>query len=65
MFIIKNSEQISYMKMAGRITAEALLVAKELIRPGISTKEIDTKIRHYIEKCGAKYFVNISTSRWH
>ena len=54
MFIIKNSEQISYMKMAGRITAEALLVAKELIRPGISTKEIDTKIRHYIEKCGAK-----------
>ena len=42
------------MKMAGRITAEALLVAKELIRPGISTKEIDAKIRHYIEKCGAK-----------
>lgn len=54
MFIIKNSEQISIMKKAGRITAEALLVAKDLIRPGISTKEIDTKIRHYIEKCGAK-----------
>jgi len=42
------------MKMAGRITAEALMVAKELIRPGISTKEIDTKIHRYIEKCGAK-----------
>ena len=41
------------MKIAGRITAEALLVAKELVRPGISTKEIDTKIRRYIEKCGA------------
>ena len=41
-------------KMAGRITAEALMVAKELIRPGISTKEIDTKIHRYIEKCGAK-----------
>jgi len=54
MFIIKNSEQISLMKMAGRITAEALMVAKELIRPGISTKEIDTKIHRYIEKCGAK-----------
>ena len=41
------------MKEAGRITAEALLVAKDVIRPGISTKEVDTKIRHYIEKCGA------------
>lgn len=41
------------MKIAGRITAEALLVAKDLIRPGISTKEIDTKIRRHIEKCGA------------
>ena len=41
------------MKIAGRITAQALLVAKELVRPGISTKEIDTKIRRYIEKCGA------------
>ena len=54
MIIIKNSEQIQVMKRAGRITAEALLVAKDAIRPGISTKEIDTKIRHYIEKCGAK-----------
>ncbi len=41
------------MRKAGRITAEALLVAKEAIRPGISTLEIDRKIRHYIEKCGA------------
>ena len=53
MFIIKNDEQIALMKIAGRITAEALMVAKEMIRPGISTKEIDTKIRRYIEKCGA------------
>ena len=41
------------MKIAGRITAEALLVARDIIRPGISTKEMDTKIRRYIEKCGA------------
>ena len=41
------------MREAGRITAEALLVAKDVIRPGISTKEVDTKIRHFIEKCGA------------
>ena len=42
------------MKIAGRITAEALMVAKEIIRPGISTKEIDTKIHRYILKCGAE-----------
>ena len=53
MFVIKNSEQLALMRRAGRITAEALLVARDAIRPGISTKEIDTKIRHFIEKCGA------------
>ena len=41
------------MKQAGRITAEALLVAREMIRPGVSTKEIDQKVRRYIESCGA------------
>ena len=53
MIIVKNSEQIALMKKAGVITAEALLTAKELIKPGVSTKEIDTKIRRFIEKCGA------------
>lgn len=53
MIIVKNSEQLTLMKRAGRITAEALMVARDNIRPGMSTKELDTKIRHYIEKCGA------------
>ena len=53
MIIIKNSEQLALMRKAGRITAETLLVARDMIRPGISTKEIDTKIRTFIEKCGA------------
>ena len=53
MIIIKNSEQIKLMRIAGRITAEALMVAKDEIRPGLTTKELDTKIRRYIEKCGA------------
>ena len=54
MIRLKNPEQIELMKVAGRITGEALLVAEEAIRPGISTKEIDKKIREYIEKCKAK-----------
>ena len=54
MVIIKNSEQVALMIKAGRITAEALLVAEEAIRPGVSTKDVDTKIRRFIEKCGAE-----------
>ena len=53
MIIIKNSEQIALMKKAGRITAEALLLAHDLIRPGISTKEIDKKMHDFIIKSGA------------
>ncbi len=53
MIVIKNSEQLALMRKAGRITAEALLVARDMIRPGISTKEIDTRIRSFIEKCDA------------
>jgi methionyl aminopeptidase len=54
MIQLKNSAQISAMAEAGRITGEALLVAREHVREGISTKELDTVIRNYIEKCGAK-----------
>ena len=53
MIKLKNTAQISAMKDAGRITGEALLVARDMVRPGISTYEIDMAIRHYIEKCGA------------
>ena len=54
MIQIKNSEQIAVMKEAGRITAEALLIAGENIRDGVSTKYLDTLIREHIEKSGAK-----------
>lgn len=54
MIPLKNSAQISAMMEAGRITGEALLVAREHVREGVSTKELDTLIRAYIEKCGAK-----------
>ncbi len=54
MIQLKNSAQISAMMEAGRITGEALLVAREHVREGVSTKALDTLIREYIEKCGAK-----------
>ena len=54
MIQLKNSAQLSAMMEAGRITGEALLVAREHVREGVSTKELDTVIRSYIEKCGAR-----------
>jgi len=54
MIQLKNSEQIALMKQAGRITGEALMLAGEAVKPGITTKVLDDMIRHYIEKCGAK-----------
>ena len=42
------------MRIAGRITAEAILAGAELVKPGVTTKQIDERIRHYIEKCGAR-----------
>ena len=54
MIIIKTNEEIKLMRTAGRISGEALALGGELVKPGVSTKMIDDKIRHYIEKCGAK-----------
>ena len=54
MIQLKNGEQIKIMKEAGRITGEALLVARDHVRPGISTYELDRLVREHIEKAGAK-----------
>lgn len=53
MIQLKNSLQIEKMKAAGRITGEALLLAGEAVKEGVSTKHLDDIIRAYIEKCGA------------
>ena len=42
------------MKEAGRITAQALLAAREQVRDGVSTYELDRVIRNTIEREGAK-----------
>lgn len=54
MIQLKSPQQIEMMKIAGRITGEALLYAKEFVCEGITTKEIDEKINRYIKKNGAK-----------
>ena len=54
MIQLKNKAQIELMRISGRITGEALAVAEEMIREGVSTYEIDKAIRAHIEKSGAK-----------
>lgn len=54
MIKLKNAEQIAIMRQAGRITGEAILKARDAIRPGVTTKHLDDVIRAYIEKCGAR-----------
>ncbi len=54
MIQIKNAAQIAIMKEAGRITGEALCLAGEAVKEGISTKHLDDIIRNHIVKSGAK-----------
>ncbi len=53
MVSIKTARELSLMKDACRISAEALRVAGEAVKPGVTTYEIDTIVRKYIEKQGA------------
>ena len=53
MVSIKTARELSVMKDACRISAEALRAAGEAVKPGISTYEIDLIVRRYIEKQGA------------
>ena len=53
MVSIKTARELSLMKDACEISAGALRAAGEAVRPGISTYEIDTIVRRYIEKQGA------------
>lgn len=54
MVVLKTRREIELMREAGRISAMALKVAGEAVKPGVSTKEIDTIARKYIESRGAK-----------
>ena len=54
MIIIKNGHEIDAMRQACRITAAARALAGEMVRPGVSTKQIDKAVHDYIVSQGAK-----------
>jgi methionyl aminopeptidase len=49
LIILKTSQDIAKMRDAGRIAAEALQVAADTAKPGISTLEIDHAVRRYLK----------------
>ena len=53
MIIIKSAHEIELMRQAGRITDQARQAAARLIRPGVTTQEIDRAVRRTIEQAGA------------
>ncbi|MCM1080105.1 MAG: type I methionyl aminopeptidase [Ruminococcus sp.] len=54
MIVLKTARELSLMKEACRISAGALRVAGEAVRPGISTWEIDQIAYKYIKSQGAE-----------
>ena len=54
MIAIKNERDLTCMRQACKITAAARALAGEMVRPGVSTKQIDRAVREYILSQGAK-----------
>ena len=53
MITLKSSHEIELMRRAGKITAAARALAGEMVRPGVTTQEIDSEVERFIRKNGA------------
>ena len=54
MIAIKNERELALMRQACKITAAARALAGEMVRPGVTTKQIDKAVHDYIVSQGAK-----------
>ncbi len=54
MIIIKTPDEIELMRHADRIVAEVLNALREMIRPGITTADMEAEAEKRLEKAGAK-----------
>ena len=52
MIIIKSEDEIARMRKPNRVVAELLDYLEGLVRPGTTTKELDTKAEEFIRKRG-------------
>ena len=54
MITIKNGQELAFMRQACKITAAARALAGEMVRPGVTTREIDKAVHDFIVAQGAK-----------
>lgn len=54
MITIKNERELNYMRDAGRVVAETFEVLKDMVNPGVTTRELDAKAEEFIIKKGAR-----------
>ena len=54
MIAVKNERELTLMRQACKITAAARALAGEMVRPGVSTKQIDKAVHDFIVAQGAK-----------
>ena len=54
MITIKNERELQSMRKACKITAEARALAGKMVRPGVTTEQIDKAVHDYIVGQGAK-----------
>ena len=61
MITLKSAHEIELMRRAGKITAAARALAGEMVKPGVTTHEIDKAVYRFIKSQGAEpSFLNYS-----
>ena len=53
MITLKSEHEIELMRRAGKITAAARALAREMVKPGVTTQQIDKAVYHFIKSQGA------------
>lgn len=54
MITLKSAREIELMRRAGKITAAARALAGEMVKPGVTTREIDKAVKQFIRSQGAE-----------
>lgn len=52
MITLKSEHEIELMRRAGKITAAARALAREMVKPGVTTQQIDKAVYHFIKSQG-------------
>lgn len=51
--IVKSPRELEFMRQAGKLTAQARTIARQAIRDGVTTEEIDKEVYKFITRSGA------------